>query len=609
MTETVVLKHRSSRNPFVGFEQLTLADVLARLAVEPSLAPVRRRDLASAVRRVAQLLERNPSMIPADLRELKTPLGRLVPAQIDVSGKTLANLRSNLATALRLAGAHRSPSTRRVRLSREWQALSAALPDKRMKNGLSRFLRFCAVSGIAADRVDDATVDDFVAAVEAGTFVTDLREVRRRTTRLWNEAAENIRIWPRQRLTVPDQRNPRESLPLVAFRAEFRDEVERYLAWLRDEDPFAEHRPPHPCRPTTIRQARMQIELAASALIRAGRDIATITALADVVEVEAVKTILRHYHEKAGGSGSAFARRMATMLVSIGRHWLRAGPDHVERLKDLRRRLGPERTGLTEKNRTALRQFDDDDNRRRLLLLPEHLFREALDRDDGSVRHAVRAQIAFAIEILLNCPVRMQNLISLRLDRHIVRPGGPKGPVFLVLPPEEVKNLEPVEYELPRHLVAMLDTYVHRFRPRLASSGSASNPYLFPSKGAARKAQGTLAQQIGSTIRKRTGLVLSPHQFRHLAAKLFLERRPGNYEALRRVLNHRNMKTTSSFYAGLQTAPAAKLYDDLLLEERERLRAMDEPSRRRVRDRITDAPHRPMTRRLAGRHRSRPPRS
>ena len=51
-----------------------------------------------------------------------------------------------------------------------------------------------------------------------------------------------------------------------------------------------------------------------------------------------------------------------------------------------------------------------------------------------------------------------------------------------------------------------------------------------------------------------TGLVMNPHLFRHLGAHLFLERHPGSYEEVRRVLGHKNIDTTIENYAGLETA-------------------------------------------------------
>ena len=94
-------------------------------------------------------------------------------------------------------------------------------------------------------------------------------------------------------------------------------------------------------------------------------------------------------------------------------------------------------TDLTNKNRVALRQFEDDHNKHRLLSLPGKLFDEALAKDLGDERSAVKAQLALAIEILLMAPIRARNLIRLRFDESLIRPGGtkipdPKRPIFSV---------------------------------------------------------------------------------------------------------------------------------------------------------------------------------
>ncbi len=186
-------------------------------------------------------------------------------------------------------------------------------------------------------------------------------------------------------------------------------------------------------------------------------------------------------------------------------------------------------------------------------------------------------QVALAIEILLMAPMRMGNLINLRLDQHVVRPGGTGGPVHLVVPGSETKNGEALEYPLPDETIALLDRYLTDFRSALAGPDS---PWLFPARGGHRKAQETLSVQLVKAIKRHTGLDMTPHQFRHFAAKLLLDADPGNFETVRRVLNHRAMKTTTDFYTGLQTARAAAHYDTLLLKERDRLKKRP-PGRRR----------------------------
>ena len=73
-----------------------------------------------------------------------------------------------------------------------------------------------------------------------------------------------------------------------------------------------------------------------------------------------------------------------------------------------------------------------------------------------------------------------------------------------------------------------------------------------------------MALQISRTISRELGLKITPHQFRHLAAKLQLDTHPGSYETVRRLLGHKSLKTTTHFYTGLETRQAVKHYDQLL---------------------------------------------
>jgi hypothetical protein len=369
------------RNPLLVLSEPTLADVLERLASDVQLEPTRRRDLCSAVRRLARLLDRDPAMLPARMSDLNEAIKRVNPAQCGVSEKSLQNIRSDALAALRHLGINQSYNTVRGHLSKEWRQLAERLPSKRLSNGLSRFIRYCSAGGIRPGEVDDSVVDGFVFALREGTFVRNVKGVHRRTTHLWNEAAATIEGWPQRVLSEPDNRLPCRSLALPAFPASFQADVRSYLNWLTDPDPFAEHRPPRPNRPTSVELKRRQIELAASALVERGQSTETITVLADLVQIDAVKEILRHYVDKKGRDNQ-FTRDLAKCLISVARHWVQLDEAQLRTLNDLKRRLGPDRAGLTAKNQDALRQFEDLGNVRRLLELPATLFAEACRRDE-----------------------------------------------------------------------------------------------------------------------------------------------------------------------------------------------------------------------------------
>jgi integrase len=62
-----------------------------------------------------------------------------------------------------------------------------------------------------------------------------------------------------------------------------------------------------------------------------------------------------------------------------------------------------------------------------------------------------------------------------------------------------------------------------------------------------------------------TGLQFNPHLFRHLAAKLFLEQRPGQYEVVREVLGHASMRTTTGSYTGGEARAAGDHFAEVVL--------------------------------------------
>jgi site-specific recombinase XerC len=80
---------------------------------------------------------------------------------------------------------------------------------------------------------------------------------------------------------------------------------------------------------------------------------------------------------------------------------------------------------------------------------------------------------------------------------------------------------------------------------------------------------GKLKERVQKTIKDRTGLDINPHLFRHLAAKIHLDQHPGEYETVRRVLGHRSIATTTSYYTGLEVTQALKHYDQTILGYRD----------------------------------------
>ncbi len=61
---------------------------------------------------------------------------------------------------------------------------------------------------------------------------------------------------------------------------------------------------------------------------------------------------------------------------------------------------------------------------------------------------------------------------------------------------------------------------------------------------------------------------MNAHLFRHLVGMLYLQRHPGSYELVRRILGHKKMATTLSFYTDLESKWALRRYDEEVLSRR-----------------------------------------
>jgi site-specific recombinase XerD len=218
---------------------------------------------------------------------------------------------------------------------------------------------------------------------------------------------------------------------------------------------------------------------------------------------------------------------------------------------------------MTAKNRGRLRQFTDEQNVRRLVGLPSKVL-STLDTTGPKVTDAVRVQEALAVALLLVAPVRVKNLASIDIERHIHRVS--KASCSLVFPEMEVKNHQDLEYPLSSTVLQLLDLYLEVYRPLLAKKRGSK---LFVSLNGNEKAPAFLSAQIPKFIKNELGLEMNLHLFRHFAGFVFLKSHPGEYETVRQLLGHKSIKTTVEFYTGLEHVESFRRYDEILDSYRE----------------------------------------
>jgi integrase len=545
----------------------TLADVLAAVETASNLSKVDRQNMASAVRTVARLLHRPVEQIPAEPEVLARRLQEISPIANGLSKGHWANVRSRLNAALALTqpvlpGRHRTP------LSPAWQSLSDSLVERRVSWCLSRLLHWLSARGIEPHAVTKDDLTRFSEELRHASLAKDPKQIWHTTAWAWNQASGSIPGWPPFTIVGAERKNT-YSLPWEAFPTSLKADVYAYLRRLTGDD-LLEEIPFRPVRKSTRDYRETQFRRFASALVCQGRDPKTICSMADLVNLDAFKLGLRYLLGRHGDQKTISTEYMATTLKYVAQHWVKVDDATLGTMTAIiKNKLSVKKRGMTEKNRNRLRPFNDPATVAALLLLPERLMKLADSGKYSPLKSALLAQTAVAIEILLMVAIRRENLAQLHLDRHLLREGRDRKQLSLVLTEDEVKNDIFLEYPLEEEAIALIDRYLDRHWPVLATSGCRA---LFPGRDAESKSSSRLSLQINKAVFTYTGLTVNLHLFRHIAGKLLLDEKPGAYGTLSQVLGHKSINTTKDYYTGMETAAAARHFQKTIIELRKSLR-------------------------------------
>lgn len=554
--------------PKAGLTGLTVRDVMARVEAASELTPDRRCEILSALRTLARCVGRDPGDIPAQPASLSKALKDAPYTLAGVGKRRWEAVRYLTRAGLRVAGFNVMPGRRTASaLSPAWKALLLLAPDRQSGIGLSRFISYCSAAGIEPPDVDLSVFQRFQEELEHNSIVPTARFNYRTTCVLWNKAGKSIPQWPTLELPVPNA-SKQYSLDWHVFPEAFRADVEAFLGNAANQDPLSDNYSPS-VRPATILGRRRAIRQMATALVSAEYPVAKICDLATLVKAENAKRILQFFLDRAGvGPESVYAH--AVLLRTIARHWVMRDEENILKLEKFCKGLTPKKHGMTDKNRERLRQFDDPRNVDALLGLPAKLLRQAQRCDAGGKVELTAIIYALAIELLIVAPVRIKNLTTLQVDRHIVHSRrGAYSVVHLVIAGDEVKNGMPVEFALPKASAEFLNLYLQTYRPRISAVPS---PWLFPNAAGGQRHIEAFGRQLSAVIKRHTGLKHNPHLSRHLSVKFILDARPEGIETARLMLGHKSLRTTIRAYSEGKTAAAHKQYEALIEAKREEAR-------------------------------------
>ena len=495
------------------------------------------------------------------------------PLAAGMTAKRLANIRSDFLAAAKFCGVQ--PVTGRKSLSPEWAKLFKRLSGRRTHIGLSRLARYASARGIRPGDINDDVIVAFIAAVRNGSLHRKPNRLHRQVTLIWNEVAARV---ARPRSPDCDSRvlpRPAQAGRLGrSCRLAFKQDVDELfvLGWrvrsicsgrsaaaagVRDTS-VAPRSNPSRC----IGLGGLRHESAQPPFARRSR------------YAQQPQNYSAPAARDGGRQANIFNHLLAHVLLQIAREWVKVDPPVLAELKRLVRKMPVPPSGLTNKNKRFLRQFDDPDALRRLVQLPEKLWAEVKRDSKPSFRTLAKAHAALAIAILTYMPVRLQNLADLTFDTHLFLNAGAGATSTLELSNGEVKNKMDLAFDVPPHLTKMLLEYRDRIAPKIIGHRPER---LFVNRDGTPKSSRSVATLIRTYAKKRAGIALSPHQFRHLSAKVLLDAQPGAFETVRQLLGHKNDQTTVNAYAGIDSRRAARHHQHLI----ERLSNLEVQRRRR----------------------------
>jgi hypothetical protein len=553
-------------NP-IGLIEPSFEDAIRAIASDEQLPLHKRRHWTCSLRVIAKMLGRPPKLVAARWTAVRGPISRLHHSATGVERKTLTNHKANARAALaRFAKAEDVPS-RGTPLSPAWGVLSVGINCVRTRRWLSSPLRYWSARGIGPDAVDEDAVDAYMQYRSDATALSTDLAARRSIARAWNKCVGIIDGWPARQLREPACKEASAGPGWERFPSTLRADVDAYLFGLRKVRKSASGRRHRPCKDSTINVRRARLIAFARKAVASGVPIGKLASFRDMLSADVVERLLLEYWPDREKPPRVYVIDLVAMLTSISLTVPDMDEASVEFLNDARAELeGHRSAGLTDKNLALIRQVMTPGVWPRVVALPLQLMVEAREcRARSPVKAAVLAQMACAIGILIVAPIRLGNLAAITLDTHILRPGGPHAPLWLVFPHYDVKNRIRLEFVFDEQATTLIDEYVNDYLPVLRRGSNELR--LFPGEEGGHKGTATLSLQITRRIQKCTGLRLTAHQFRHAAAALILQAEPGNYEFVRRVLGHKKIQTTINFYIGLETTQATRLFADIVRKQ------------------------------------------
>ncbi|OAN49408.1 hypothetical protein A6A04_19470 [Paramagnetospirillum marisnigri] len=562
------------------------------IALNPDLTPKQKTDLTWGVTGIASLVSPISLEGAVNIAAINAKLKGFTPPMANIAPQTFSNMKCRFRAACEIAGILVQPGKNQGALSVVWKQLLAMVPDDWDRRRLSRFAHYAGQQGWKPEDITTEHMLRFLALLAHHAINGQEWDSYTRTCKTWNKQVKTIPGWPGTVVEIIRKRDP-YMVSMDALHPVLRAVLLAYLDILAgggdpldgDAPVFLKGITRKSLSPVTIKLRRTQIMQYVSALVAQGYPLDTLASVDAITTTKAITDAMDFFFHRAGDKMATQIQYIALAVRGLLHHHITGRLRHgirvdkyrpaslsnqfsdprIDLLDQIIREARPQERGLVAKNKKCNAQFDDPRNLAKLLHLPRRLLKQVAKT--GGKDGVRLAEIALAIEFLLMCPIRISNLVGIDLDRHILKSSSGKKAVFrLSIPKGEVKNKHEIEFEFPDHLARMLERHINLYRPQLSGAGST---WLFPSTDGGPRLYKLMTRQISGIIRTHTGLIITSHQFRHLAGKMFLDGHPVGHETVRQVLGHASIDTTTQYYTGNDQVKSGRAYDKAVLALRD----------------------------------------
>lgn len=563
---------------------LTVADAFRCVQRATDLSPIRKRDLNSALNQLLTIAGVQADAVPLHPHSVRALLTDTAAGMALGLGRR-RNIRSLIQAVMRRLGVV-APALPPPNAA--WTACLATLPKIPRKDGkgtlpcpLGGFARFCSARAIDPPAVTQEVLAAYRTHLGLESMGEKPGKQASAVRKTWNHAAKTVPNWPTPplpALPVPGAYARRLRDFPASFQAQFNaffDRLKQHtgprelLAMLHQRDTTQPLPPGKALRLTSIRTRQDHLRWAASALVAGGVPIAQVTSLDMLVAPENVEVIVSFLLARGGGDTNPTTAHIAEMLRILAKYAVRLPPERLAMIRHIAGKLKVPYCGMTAKNVRTIETAMTPAVEKALLELPVALLTAAQQTPDTAPQLAARlAMQALALEMLQRMPLRLANLQSLRLDQHLHR-ADPRKPHItgILIPKEETKTGAPITLSVERTLSDMLRLWLERYRPHVTDPGCV---YLFPGHGTGNRpiTPQAFRERVKEATRKYAGVTITPHQFRHLAAKRYLDQHSGDIGKVAQLLGHASVETTRRAYLGSQQQAATKDFDAIILSRR-----------------------------------------